>query len=249
MPKFIPYWPSLGQFPGGRKSAMGDFESLMSFLFKVPKNTRLFMSAAVGCCLFLSLMCGVLAAQVQSTASNALIEKLRKGGYNLYIRHAATDWSQSDKIRQYGDWESCDPAKVRQLSQQGRHDARELGIAFRSLRIRLGRVFASPYCRTMDTARLISERDPIPTTDLMNLRAQEFVGGRDVIVARARRRLSQSPMPGVNDLFVAHGNLGRAAVGVSLGEGQVAVVAPRGDGRFDVLGTLDAATLSNMLHR
>ena len=47
----------------------------------------------------------------------------------------------------------------------------------------------------------------------------------------------------MNDLFVAHGNLGRAAMDQSLAEGEVLVVAPRGNGRFDIEGTL---TLSDL---
>lgn len=49
------------------------------------------MAVAVGCFLFFSLTCSEIAAQVQPTTSIALIEKLRKGGYNLYIRHAVWD--------------------------------------------------------------------------------------------------------------------------------------------------------------
>lgn len=167
-----------------------------------------------------------------------LVEMLRGGGYNLYVRHAATDWSQNDKIDEAGDWTSCDPGKVRQLSGEGRRDARALGAAFRALDIRLGRVFASPYCRTMETARLISGKDATATEDLMNLRSAAYVGGRQAVVARARARLSQAPTDGVNDLFAAHGNLARAAIDRSPGEGEVLVIAPRGDGGFDVVGAL-----------
>jgi len=74
----------------------------------------------------------------------ALIEALRAGGYNLYFRHVATNWSQSDDIREAGDWLNCDPSRMRQLSDAGRADAVAIGNAMRALRIPVGEVQASP---------------------------------------------------------------------------------------------------------
>ncbi|MGI9384096.1 MAG: histidine phosphatase family protein [Methyloligellaceae bacterium] len=199
------------------------------------------------CFLLLVSVAGEAAAQTAQPAPDPLlIEKLKRGGYNLYVRHAATDWSQSDKISAYGDWVSCDPGKIRQLSEEGRRVARTMGAAFRALGIRLGQVFASPYCRTMETAQLMSGQDVEPTIDLMNLRSEAYVGGRDAVVARARRRLSRRPADGVNDLFAAHGNLGRAATGQSLSEGEILVVKPMGNGRFDIVGTLTPMRLKTL---
>lgn len=207
--------------------------------------------ARVAVCLLWVLAAHVPAvAQTPQPVSGArLIEQLKVGGYNLYIRHAATVWSQSDKIRAYGDWVSCDPNKVRQLSEAGRRDARAIGVALRALGVRLGQVFASPYCRTMQTAQLVSQRKVTPTVDLMNLRSEDFVGGRAAVVARARMRLSGLPAAGVNDLFAAHGNLGRAAIGQMLGEGEVLVLKPGGGGKFHSVGTLALSDLKTLVGR
>src|SRR5205823_3745128 len=43
----------------------------------------------------------------------------------------------------------------RNLSPKGREDARAIGRAFHDLGIPVGRVLASPMCRTEETARLI----------------------------------------------------------------------------------------------
>ncbi|MDH3221137.1 MAG: histidine phosphatase family protein, partial [Gammaproteobacteria bacterium] len=83
-----------------------------------------------------------------------LVTALRNGGYNIYFRHVATDWSRSDDLRQAGDWLDCDPARMRQLSDAGRADARAIGAGMRGLGVPVGEVLASPYCRTMETARL-----------------------------------------------------------------------------------------------
>src|SRR5919106_1893334 len=54
---------------------------------------------------------GALAAELDD---EALVEALRGGGYNIYFRHAATDWSQADQVERAGDWTSCDPTEMRQ---------------------------------------------------------------------------------------------------------------------------------------
>lgn len=169
----------------------------------------------------------------------ALVEALRDGGYNLYFRHEATDWSQQDVVAHAGDWTSCDPARIRQLSAEGRASAARVGAAMRTLTIPVGRVFASPYCRAVETAEALDLGAPVETTtDVMNLRVADYFGGREAIVATARERLSQAPAPGRNDVYVAHGNVARAATAVYPGEGEALVFRPRGDGAFDFVGRL-----------
>ena len=83
----------------------------------------------------------------------ALLSALRGGGYVLYFRHAATDFSQNDD--QMTGYEDC--AKQRNLTDRGRADARAMGVAIAALGIPVGDVIASPFCRTQETARLIFE--------------------------------------------------------------------------------------------
>ncbi|MDX1593178.1 MAG: histidine phosphatase family protein [Gammaproteobacteria bacterium] len=168
----------------------------------------------------------------------ALVDALRAGGYNLYFRHAATDWSQDDRVTQSGDWTSCDPARIRQLSDQGRRTARQVGEAMRALAIPVGRVFASPYCRAVETAEAM-DLGPVETTaDVMNLRVADYFGGREAIVAMARARLASPPAAGRNDVYVAHGNVARAATAVYPGEGEGLVFRPRDGDGFEFVGRL-----------
>ena len=85
----------------------------------------------------------------------ALVEALRKGGYTIYFRHAETDWSNDDNVGGMGDWTSCDPGRMRQLSAKGRETARRIGAAIRKLGIPVGRVRSSEYCRHAETARRV----------------------------------------------------------------------------------------------
>src|SRR5258706_9621035 len=80
----------------------------------------------------------------------ALVTALRAGGLTLYVRHGATDLSQSD--RQGDRYEDC--SKQRNLTDAGRTQAVAIGAAIRALGLPVGEVLASPFCRTMETARL-----------------------------------------------------------------------------------------------
>lgn len=165
----------------------------------------------------------------------ALVEALRQGGYNLYFRHAATAWSQNDQVTEAGDWTSCDPDRMRQLAEAGRQTARAIGDAIRALRLPVGQVLASPYCRTVETARLMQLGAVVTTTDIMNTRVAEYFGGPEAIAERARQRLSTPPPAGTNRVLVAHGNILRTATAVYPQEAEAIVFRPEGNGKYVVV--------------
>jgi phosphohistidine phosphatase SixA len=79
---------------------------------------------------------------------DATWEKLRRGGLVLFMRHAATEPGLGDpKGFRIGD---C--ATQRNLSAQGREDARRVGARLREERVAIERVYTSPWCRCRDTA-------------------------------------------------------------------------------------------------
>jgi hypothetical protein len=97
------------------------------------------------------------------------------------------------------------------------------------LKIPVGEVLASPFCRTMETAHLAFGA----------ARATGDVRGGPVEASRyeALRKLLSSPIPrGTNRVISSHGNPFYALAGPPyLAEGEMAVVKPEG-GRFSVLG-------------
>ncbi|MDH3630340.1 MAG: histidine phosphatase family protein [Gammaproteobacteria bacterium] len=177
----------------------------------------------------------------------ALVEALRNGGYNIYFRHVSTDWSQSDGLHQVDDWLSCDPAQMRQLSEPGRADAVAIGDAIRTLEIPVGEILASPYCRTVETARLMKLGEVTTSTAVMNLRAAEYFGGRAAIVATARALLATSPRPGTNRVIVAHGNVASAATPAYPAEGEGLVFKPEDDGSFILVGRVEPGQWAELL--
>jgi phosphohistidine phosphatase SixA len=168
-----------------------------------------------------------------------LIDALRTGGYNIYFRHAATDWTRDDHVSTKGDWTSCDPEKMRQLTAQGRDTARQIGEAIKRLGIPVGRVYSSQYCRARETARYMGLGPVALIHSIMNMRAAEFVGGRQAVVERARRVLSTPPQAGTNNIFVAHGNLMQATLSVYTKEAGAAIILPQREGELHVVAQLD----------
>lgn len=200
----------------------------------------------------LLLPTGCVSVNVASSpvlAEEDLINALRAGGYNIYFRHAQTDWSQSDHIERAGDWTSCDSSRVRQLSDTGRRTARAVGEHIRVLRIPVGKVLASPYCRTVETAQLMNLGVVETTTDIMNLRVAEYFGGRNAILSRARSRLAMLPPAGTNIALIAHGNVARGATDVYPDEAEAVVYRAHGDGSFSFVGRLSPAQWAALAQR
>jgi phosphohistidine phosphatase SixA len=177
------------------------------------------------------------AAANERLSDGALVQALRGGGYNIYFRHAETEWSQQDRVAEAGDWTSCDPAEMRQLSDAGRDTAAQIGDAIRALRIPVGKVMSSEYCRTAQTAEAMDLGPVERSGEIMNMRAASYLGGREAVTRRAREVLSRTPAAGGNTVLVAHGNLMRAATGEYTGEAGAVVVRPDGQD-FAVMATL-----------
>jgi len=204
----------------------------------------------------LALLLGVLPLAFSTAAAGtptilndlALVEALRAGGYNFYFRHVSTDWSQSDGLRRADDWLSCDPTQMRQLSDPGRADAVAIGNAIRKLEIPVSEILASPYCRTVETARLMELGQVTTSTAVMNLRAAEYFGGRAAIVASAQALLATSPEPYTNRVIVAHGNVAQASTPVYPAEGEGVVFQPDDKGGFHLVGRIGPADWARLLN-
>ena len=212
----------------------------------IDKSDRCPVAVWLVCALLVGLVlysAKVAAAQTGSELhGRALVEMLRQGGFNIYFRHAATDWSQADQVSKADDWTNCDPARMRQLSDTGRQVASTIGEAMRVLHIPVGNVFASPYCRTVETARLMQLGEVETTTDIMNTRVAAYFGSASAIAERTRQRLSTVPPAGTNIVLVAHGNILRTATGVYPQEAEAIVFRPEGRGRFSVVARLSPQT-------
>lgn len=155
-----------------------------------------------------------------------LIPELREGGYVIFFRHAATDLSASDA--EEPDLRDC--TTQRNLSPEGRRQARRIGEAFRELGIPTGPVLASPYCRTRMTATLAFGR--VETTRSLLPPDYDPPGPRehpDLPPEALTRLLSTPPPPGKNAVLIGHESALREATGASLPEGGAAIFDPHRD--------------------
>jgi virginiamycin B lyase len=189
------------------------------------------------------LVAGAVAALVLSftaagstAADPGLVRALREGGLVLVFRHAATDFSKPD--RDPVDLERC--STQRNLSAEGRAQARAIGRAIRRLEIDVGTVLASAYCRTRETARLAFGRFMVHPALLNTIDSAHDAAWRRQIRG-VRRLLGTRPPKGTVTALVTHGVVVSDATGESLEEGEALVVRPLGSSRYRIVGRVLAS--------
>jgi phosphohistidine phosphatase SixA len=150
-----------------------------------------------------------------------VIEALQRGGYFIYFRHGATDSSQTDSDP--NNLANC--ATQRNLTDQGRAQARAIGEALRQLEIPLGKVLTSEYCRAMEYAQLaVGNGDVEPSLVLPDPLPPDV---RQANTTAFQHLLTIAPAPGTSTVFVAHSPNIRDAAGVDLPvEGEAAILQP-----------------------
>jgi phosphohistidine phosphatase SixA len=172
-----------------------------------------------------------------------LAERLREGGYVVFLRHAATDRSEHDRL----GVPLSDCSGQRNLNAAGRAQARALGRAWRELEIPVADVLASGYCRTRETAELAFGDATIVET-LTGI-PPEMVGTHTGRVRALRRMLATAPPDGANTVIVGHiANL-EAATELEIEEGDSAVFEPLGEDGFRLVGRVPASVWPQLVGR
>ncbi|WKA32009.1 histidine phosphatase family protein [Bradyrhizobium roseum] len=148
----------------------------------------------------------VASPPVRAADLDALVAALRDGGYVLVFRHGATDDSQKDVY----PFKFEDMSAQRQLSEKGRHMARETGAALKKLGVPIGEVYTSRLNRAVETGKLLGGKDVSPVDALTDsgagsLSAMANPDGKNVKAGGAVRDLVNAPpKAGVNNLAVTH---------------------------------------------
>jgi phosphohistidine phosphatase SixA len=148
------------------------------------------------------------------------VAALREGAHTIYFRHAATDMSQPDRP----GFDPADCKAQRNLTEAGRKQAQRIGSEIARLKLPIGEVLASPYCRTMETARLVSGKDAAPTEQVRGMPVPGAAPDYAPLAALLARRVKKGdPLRIVS----GHANGFRAVAGVPvLEEGEAAVLKP-----------------------
>jgi broad specificity phosphatase PhoE len=183
--------------------------------------------------LFVAMVFSSVSASAQS--NEALWDVLRGGGHVVLLRHGTTTPGAGDPP----GFRLEDCATQRNLSDQGRAEARRIGAAFQARHVPIGLVLSSPWCRCLETARLAFGRAERWDTlgNLFGNRSREAEQ-----VTAMRERVSQRPTVG-NLILISHGVTIQALTGESVAQGEFLVVTPEGNGRFRVVGRMAASAL------
>ncbi|MGH3133435.1 MAG: histidine phosphatase family protein [Gaiellaceae bacterium] len=151
----------------------------------------------------------------------------------LVLRHAATDFSKPDEVPV--DLSDC--RTQRNLSPQGRAEARAIGRGVRRLGLRIGTVLTSAFCRTRATARLAFGRAVVSRALLNTITAEHDARWRRRVRA-ARRLIATKPARRTITVLVTHGVVVTDMTGLTLEEGETMVFRPLGSSRFRLLGRI-----------
>jgi phosphohistidine phosphatase SixA len=177
----------------------------------------------------------LLAAVPAEAVDEALWTLLKGGGQVVLVRHAATDMSQRDAVGA----PLSDCARQRNLTDDGREDARLIGAAFRARGVPVGRVLSSDYCRCLETARLAFQRVEPWLPLQQSLTNAEIQAQRTADI----RALASVPPAGGNLVLVTHQFTIRILTGIPIDEGELLILTPRGGGVFDVAGRIPVEEL------
>jgi len=160
------------------------------------------------------------AVQADTAADEAVWKRIAQGGVAVMIRHAQTVPGVGDPPQ----FRLGDCATQRNLSAEGRAQARRLGEAFKARGIAPARVLSSQWCRCIDTAMEAFGRHAEEPA------LNSFFDGRGTEPAQsaAVRKLIAGMKRGEVLVLVTHQVNITALAGSPVSEGEMFVFAPEG---------------------
>jgi phosphohistidine phosphatase SixA len=192
-------------------------------LFKKPPAQPLLAVLAV---LLLTLAGGGAAA------ADRLAEQLDAGGRVLMIRHALAPGGGDPPGFRIGD---C--TTQRNLNDQGREQARDIGRWLRERGIDSARVYSSQWCRCLETAEHI-DLGPVVELPALNSFFQR-PQDREPNLSALRAFLAEQPADGGLIVLVTHYVTISGIAGLGVGSGEGVVLQLDGRGGYDVVGRMD----------
>jgi len=163
-------------------------------------------------------------------------ERLRKGGLVILMRHAAPEPGLGDPK----GFRLDDCKTQRNLSDEGRADARRIGERFRAERVPIAQVYTSPWCRCRETAMLAFGRaeDWSPLSSFF-----DFPHREPEYTERVKKRIGgyARRAPAGNVVMVTHNVNIAALTRASVAPGEIVVVRGEGCCGLRTLGRLKLA--------
>jgi phosphohistidine phosphatase SixA len=190
------------------------------------------MSRASARRFFLCLLVLLAAAAPAKADEAAAWAALRDGGHVALMRHALAPGGTGDPP----GFRLEDCTTQRNLSEEGRADAAAVGAMLWGEEIMIDKVLSSPWCRCVETARLMDvgavEIEPtLSNAFVLRDRREDLAAGARTIIAAWRG-------PG-NLLVVTHGaNIQALTGGGNPDSGEIVVVAADANGTIREIGRI-----------
>ncbi len=172
-------------------------------------------------------------APLAAEANPILWSKLHEPGHFAIMRHAtAPGYGDPDNF-QIGN---C--STQRNLSDQGREEAKAVGLDAKAGTINEALVYSSQWCRCLETARAL-DLGPVQELPALNSffqRREDKAGNMKALrafIADAAIRESHKPI-----VLVTHQVTIRTLTGVGTSQGETVIFRHVGDGEIEVVGTI-----------
>ena len=151
-------------------------------------------------------------------------------GYVLLMRHALAPGVGDPANLRVGD---C--STQRNLNDQGRQDARDIGQWIKRREVRILRVESSRWCRAKETAKLLG-LGPVRLNKNLDSLFQDEDALNDPQTANIRKRIVSHRNSSGLLIFVGHFVNISAVVGVSVDSGEGVLVRANAQGQIKVMG-------------
>ena len=156
-------------------------------------------------------------------------QALRQPGHAAFMRHSDAPGGAGDPA----GFRLDDCATQRNLSEDGRAQARRTGAALARNHVAFDRVLTSPWCRCRETARLVTDKAAEDFDALSNLVGRQEHRASQVTALKSH--LSKLD-PTARVLFVTHGILISALIGINPAQGEIVVVRIGAGGEPTIVG-------------
>ena len=178
---------------------------------------------------FVALAVALMAAPVAAAASDEAWAALAKGGHVALVRHGNAPPG-------YGDppgFKIDDCATQRNMDERGRAQARAVGEAFRQHGVIVDKILSSPWCRCLETARLMALG---PVENTWAVAASDRSPERLVVL---KQMVAGWRGPGTL-VLVTHALTVQALVGIMPDQAETVVVKPKpgNEPGIDVVGRI-----------
>jgi phosphohistidine phosphatase SixA len=190
------------------------------------------LSTAIG--MFLLVLTTAIPGAPGSLAQDATaFAALRVNGAVALMRHGDAPGGTGDPP----GFKLNDCSTQRNLSAKGRLDATRTGQRLKAERVGVGKILSSPWCRCLDTAKLlgIGRVEVAPTFSNVKV----FQSRSAALTSGARQIIRRWKGPGAL-LVVTHGVNIEALTGVNPAQGEIVVVKAEPGGRIRAIGRISA---------